>query len=96
MTTENNKDEGGNPSYETDPLNVEPRPFLLRDGVGGFPHDGNGELWGLCFYLATSEHGIWLWETHFFISLYSEVLSIWGEFLGGPVISTLAWPRFNP
>lgn len=52
MTTENNKDEGGDPSYETDPLNVEPRPFLLRDGVGAFLHDGNGELWGLCFYLA--------------------------------------------
>ena len=51
MTTENNKDEGGNPSYETDLLNVGPRPFLLRDGAGGFLHDGNGALWGLCFCL---------------------------------------------
>lgn len=51
MTTENNKDEGGNPSYETDLLNVGPRPFLLRDGAGGFLHNGNGALWGLCFCL---------------------------------------------
>lgn len=52
MTTENNKDEGANPGYKTDPLNVGPRPFPLRDGVGGFLHHGNGALWGLCFYLA--------------------------------------------
>ena len=45
MTTENNTDEGANLGYETDLLNVGPRPFPLRDGwvdfcTTGMEHSG--------------------------------------------------------
>lgn len=76
MTTENNKDEGGNPSYETDPLNVERGHSCSGTESGDF-HTTGMENSGVCASTwPLQSMGFGSGKLHFFISLYSEVLSI--------------------